>query len=44
MTCPRSGMWSRQAAETAERTSLSVLPVLMLRARKESARKDTNGS
>jgi len=32
------------AAETAERTSLAVLPALMLRARKESSRRDGNGS
>jgi hypothetical protein len=50
MTCPREKDWWEyldqiwEAAETAERTSLSVLPALMLRARKESARKDTNGS
>jgi hypothetical protein len=29
-----------EAAETAERTSLTVLPALMLRARKQSARRD----
>jgi hypothetical protein len=32
-----------EAAETAERTSLTVLPALMLRARKESARQDDSG-
>lgn len=32
------------AAETAERTSLAVLPALMLRARKESSRRDGSGS
>ena len=48
--CPREKDWWEyldqiwEAAETAERTSLSVLPARMLRARKESARKDTNGS
>jgi hypothetical protein len=31
------------AAEVAERTSLTVLPALMLRARKESTRRDTTG-
>jgi hypothetical protein len=33
-----------EAAETAERTSLTVLPALMLRARKEATRQDANGS
>ena len=32
------------SAETAERTSLTVLPALMLRARKESTSQDTRGS
>jgi hypothetical protein len=32
------------AAETAERTSLSVLPALMLRAHRESAQQDASGS
>ena len=44
--CPREKDWWEyldqiwDAADTAERTSLSVLPALMLRARKESARRD----
>jgi hypothetical protein len=32
------------AADTADRTSLTVLPALMLRARKESPSQDANGS
>ena len=44
--CPREKDWWEyldqiwDAAETAERTSLTVLPALMLRARKESTRRD----
>ena len=33
-----------EAAETAERTSLTVLPALMLRARKQSASQDSTAS
>lgn len=48
--CPREQEWWEyldqiwDAAETAERTSLAVLPALMLRARKESSRQDGSGS
>ena len=44
--CPREKDWWEyldqiwDAAEAAERTSLTVLPALMLRARKESTRRD----
>ncbi len=44
--CPRDKDWWEyldqiwDAAETAERTSLTVLPALMLRARKESTGRD----
>ena len=47
--CPRDKEWWEyldqiwDAAETAERTSLTVLPALMLRARKESATRDNDG-
>jgi hypothetical protein len=46
--CPRDKDWWEyldqiwDAAETAERTSLSVLPALMLRARRKSTRRDTD--
>jgi hypothetical protein len=45
--CPREQDWWEyldqiwDAAEAAERTSLTVLPALMLRARKESTRRDS---
>src|ERR1700761_1674754 len=48
--CPREKDWWEyldqiwDAAETAERTSLTVLPALMLRARKESDRQSDNPS
>jgi hypothetical protein len=48
--CPHEKDWWEyldqiwDAAETAERTSLTVLPALMLRARKESASQDDSSS
>jgi hypothetical protein len=48
--CPRDKEWWEyldqiwEAAETAERTSLTVLPALMLRAHKESTTQDANRS
>ena len=44
--CPRDKDWWEyldqiwEAAETAERTRITVLPALMLRARKQSTRRD----
>jgi hypothetical protein len=47
--CPRDKEWWEyldqiwEAAEAADRTSLTVLPALMLRARKQSTHRDAAG-